>query len=64
MRISKPSKKTHELLKGRHLIYPIGSSQSTKDGLPNSDSDQKLDEGRTPIPEKKNPESAATGETP
>ena len=32
MRISKPSKKTDELLKGWHLIYPIGSFQSTKDG--------------------------------
>ena len=64
MRISKPSKKTHERFKGWHLIYPIGSSQSTKDTPPSSDSDQKLDERRTPIPEKKNPESAATGETP
>ena len=64
MPILKPSKETDELLKGWHLIYPIGSSQSTKDTPPNSDSDQKLDERRTPIPEKKNPESAATGETP
>ena len=64
MRTYKPSKKTHELLKGWHLTYPIGSSQSTKDGPPNSDSGQKLDEGRTPLPEEKNPESDATGETP
>ena len=27
MRISKPSKKTHELLKGWHLIYPIVPSE-------------------------------------
>ena len=64
MPILKPSKETHELLKGWHLIYPIGSFQSTKDGPPSSDSDQKLDEGRTPLPEEENPESAATGETP
>ena len=64
MPILKPSKETHEQFKGWHLIYPIGSSQSTKDGPPNSDSDQKLDEGRTPLPEEENPESAATGETP
>jgi len=64
MRICKPSKKTDELLKGWHLIYPIGSSQSTKDGPPSSGSDQKLDEGRAPLPEEENPESAATGETP
>ena len=64
MPIYKPSKETHELLKGWHLIYPTGSSQSTKDGPPSSGSGQKLDEGRTPIPEEKNPESAATGETP
>ncbi len=64
MRISKPSKETHELYKGWHLIYPTGSSQSTKDGPPSSGSGQKLDEGRTPLPEEENPESAATGETP
>ena len=64
MRTLKPSKKTHELLKGWHLTYPIGSSRSTKDTPPSSDSDQKLDEGRTPLPEEENPESAATGETP
>ena len=64
MPIYKPSKKTHERFKGWHLIYPIGSFQSTKDTPPSSDSDQKLDEGRTPLPEEENPESAATGETP
>ena len=64
MPIYKPSKEADELLKGWHLIYPIGSFQSTKDTPPSSDSDQKLDEGRTPLPEEKNPESAATGETP
>ena len=64
MHTLKPSKQVDELLKGWHLIYPTGSSQSTKDGPPSSDSDQKLDERSTPIPEEKNPESAATGETP
>ena len=64
MPILKPSKQVDELLKGWHLIYPIGSFQSTKDTPPSSDSDQKLDEGRTPLPEEENPESAATGETP
>jgi len=64
MRISKLSKEIHEQLKGWHLIYPTGSYLSTKGGPPSSDSGQKLDERSTPIPEKKNPESAATGETP
>ena len=64
MHISKPSKKTDELLKGWHLSYPIGSFQSMKGTPPSSDSDQKLDEGSTPLPEEENPESDATGETP
>ena len=64
MPILKPSKKADEMFKGWHLIYPTGSSQSTKDGPPSSGSDQKLDEGRAPLPEEENPESAATGETP
>ena len=33
-------------------------------GPSKKDSDQKLDERSTPIPEEENPESTATGETP
>ena len=41
MPIYKLSKKTHEQFKGWHLIYPTGSSQSTKDTPPPKDSAEK-----------------------
>ena len=47
----KPSKETTEKLRGWLILNPNKPRK-------------KLDERRTPIPEEKNPESAATGETP
>ena len=47
----KPSKETTEKLRGWLILNPNKPRK-------------KLDERRAPIPEEKNPESAATGETP
>ena len=47
----KPSDKTTEKLRGWLILNPNKPRK-------------KLDERRAPIPEEKNPESAATGETP
>ena len=49
----KPSKKTTEKLRGWLILNPNKPRKK-----------KKLDERRAPIPEEKNPESAATGETP
>ena len=61
------------------MVYKYLGLQTSLEGVPQTqffltgknlpgpskkDSDQKLDERSTPIPEEKNPESAATGETP
>ena len=53
----KPSKETTEKLRGWLIFNP----NKPYDPLALQ---KKLDARRTPIPEKKNPESAATGETP
>ena len=49
----KPSKETTEKLRGWLILNPNKPRKK-----------KKLDERSTPIPEEKNPESAATGETP
>jgi len=53
MRTLKPSKKTHELLKGWHLIYPIGSRQSTKDTPPPKDSATTPSQDSQPEPKRR-----------
>ena len=58
----KPSKETDELFKDWLIYSPNVSRQSTGNTPPNSD--KKLDERGTPLPEEENSESAATGETP
>ena len=53
MPISKPSKETHELLKGWHLIYPIGSRQSTGNTPPPKDSAKKPSQDSQPEPKRR-----------
>ena len=62
MHILKPSKETDEQFKGWLIYSPNVSRRSTGNTPPNSD--KKLDERSTPLPEEENPESAASGETP
>jgi len=53
MPIYKPSKETHELLKGWHLIYPIGSSQSTDNTPPPKDSATTPSQDSQPEPKRR-----------
>ena len=62
MHTLKPSKKVDELYKGWLIFSPNVSRRSTGNTPPSSA--KELDERSTPLPEEKNPESDATGETP
>ena len=62
MRIQKLLEEVAELFKGWLIYSPNVSRRSTGNTPPSSV--KELDERSTPLPEEKNPESDATGETP